>query len=454
LSKTLETNLTEGSVLKQLIKFAIPLLIANILQSLYSTVDMIIVGNFADSAGLSAVSIGGQIMMLITNAGFGLTMGGQIIIAQYTGARDREGQLRTIGTTVSFVALLSLCVTVLGLMFYRPILSLMNTPAESLPQARQYLFVSIIGIIFIMGYNVVCCILRALGDSKRPMVFVGIATVVNIICDLVFVAGLKLGALGAAIATVGAQAVSFVCAAVYLYKHRDIFVFDFKKDSFRIMKDKLKMILKIGIPFAIQFSIISLSVMFIVSMINGYGVAASAAYGVGGKIDNFAMMPYFAIESAASTMVGQCIGAGRKDRVQRVVRFTMLVNMVMAVIEFVIIQVFPEFFLKIFNQDPAVIEYGVLYLRIVTFSYFAFAGMTAYNAVVMGVGNATLSLIGSILDGVVLRLTLACLFTYVFDWGMTGILLATTLSPFGVTLVSGIYYHTGMWKKREIIHGD
>ncbi len=454
MSKTLETNLTEGNVLKQLIKFAIPLLIANILQSLYSTVDMIVVGNFADSAGLSAVSIGGQIMMLITNAGFGLTMGGQIIIAQYTGARDRDGQLRTIGTTVSFVALLSLAVTVIGLIFYRPLLTLMNTPAEAVIPSRQYLFVCILGIIFIMGYNVVCCILRALGDSQRPMVFVGIATVVNIIGDLILVAVFDLGALGAAIATVAAQAVSFGWASIYLYKHRDIFVFDFKKDSFRIMKDKLKMILKIGIPFAIQFSIISLSVMFIVAMINGYGVAASAAYGVGGKIDNFAMMPYFAIESAASTMVGQCIGAGRKDRVQKVVRFTMVVNMTMAVIMVIIIQLVPEFFIRIFNQDPEVIEYGVQYLRIVTFSYFAFAGMTAYNALVMGVGNSTLSLIGSILDGVVLRLSLACLFVYVFNWGMTGILLATTLSPFGVTLVSGIYYHSGIWKKREIIHHD
>lgn len=451
LDNTLHTDLTTGSVSKQLIRFAIPLLIANLLQSLYSVVDMIVVGNFADSAALSAVSIGGQVMMLVTNLGWGLTMGAQVLLAQYAGAKDQEGQLRTIGTTISAVGIISVIFTVVGLLIYEPVIGLLNTPEAAIQPAKEYLIVCLLGIIFIMGYNVVCSVLRALGDSTRPMLFVAIATVVNIVGDLLLVAVFHMGALGAAIATVAAQAVSFIWATIYLYRRRDRFVFDFKKDSFRIMGDKLKMVLKIGIPFAIQFSIINVAVMFIVSLVNEYGVAASAAYGVGGKIDNFAMMPMFAIESASSTMIGQCIGASKKDRVSKVVHMTLLINITVAAVMLVIAQLFPGFFIKIFNQDADVIEYGVKYMRIMSFYYLAFGGMTAFNAVIMGVGNSGLSLFSSVMDGVVLKIGLAALFGKVLGWGYDGILLGNMLSPYICTIIGMVYYFSGMWKKRTLM---
>ncbi len=447
-SKTMD--LIHGSVPKQLLKFSVPFLLANLMQTIYSMVDMIIVGQFVGSEGLSGISTSSMVTMLFTTIGMGLVMGSQMMIAQFKGAGDEQAQSETIGSTMTFMLILAAVMTVPSILCVRPILNLLNTPAAAFEHARSYLIICLAGTVFIYGYNGVCTVLRGLGDSTRPMIFVAISTVVNILLDLLFVGPLGMGTAGAALATIIAQAVSFIVSAVYLYSIRRSFVFDFKLRSFRIIPARLKMILKIGIPFAFQFSIINVSMLFIISLVNSYGVAASAAYGVGGKVDTFATMPLIAIGSAASTMVGQNIGAGLKDRAKSIINWSLLLTGAFAVVIIAVVQLIPGFLISLFDTDPEVIEYGILYIRIVSLSYIAHALMNSYEAMANGIGFSMLTLVCCLFDGVCLRISLAYLFAVAMSMGITGVFLGAMIAPFGAALISGIYFYSGRWRTREL----
>jgi putative MATE family efflux protein len=447
-SKTMD--LTHGSVPKQLLKFSVPFLLANLMQTVYSMVDMVIVGQFVGSEGLSGISTSSMVTMLFTTVGMGLVMGSQMMIAQFKGAGDEQAQRETIGTTMTFMLILALIMTIPSILCVRPLLHLLNTPDEAFEHARSYLVICLAGTIFIYGYNGVCTVLRGLGDSTRPMIFVAISTVVNIILDLVFVGPLNMGTAGAAAATIIAQAVSFIISSAYLYSIRHNFVFDFKLRSFRIVGSRLKMILKIGVPFAIQFSIINISMLFIISLVNSYGVAASAAYGVGGKVDTFATMPLIAIGSAASTMVGQNMGAGLKDRAKSVINWSLVITCCFAVVIIAIVQLIPGFLVSLFDRDEEVIRIGTMYIRFVSISYIAHALMTSYEAMANGIGFSMLTLACCLFDGVCLRISLAYLFALVLGMGISGVFLGAMCAPFGAAFISGVYFYSGKWKTRKL----
>lgn len=446
-------NLLSGSVPKQLLTFSLPFLGANVLQSVYSVVDMIIVGQFVGSAGLSGVSVGSQIAALFTSTGMGLTMGGQIMLAQFKGAGDERAQKESIGTILSFMILLGLLLTIPCLIFARPLLGLLNTPAESMTDAYWYFVISALGIVFIFGYNSVCSVLRGLGDSTRPMYFVAISTVVNIILDLLFVGVFHWGAGGAAAATILAQGVSFIIAAIYLYCHRQAFVFDFKPKSFRIVPQRLKMMLKVGVPFALQFSMLMISLLFVVSMVNGYGVSASAGYGVGGKVDNFATLPVYAFASAASTMAGQNIGAKQPERARSVVHWCVLMTFLCELVIFAVVQLFAAQIISIFNSEPEVIEVGVKYLRYMAFGYLAHCALDGYGSMANGVGFSMLSFISCTIDGLIVRIPLAWLLGDVLGYGIDGVFLACVTAPFVAALICTVYFYSGIWRKQSLVHG-
>ncbi|MDD6878081.1 MAG: MATE family efflux transporter, partial [Clostridiaceae bacterium] len=314
-----ESNLSEGSVARRLIVFALPVLLSNIVQSLYSVADMLIVGNFAGTASMSAVNIGGQVTFIVTNAVFGLCLGGTVLIAQYLGAGEREKMRRTISTLVTGLLILGVVCTA-GLLSLRDAsLRLIRTPEESFAEASEYLFVTILGIVFIFGYNALSAILRGMGDSKRPFYFVLIACVTNILLDILFVGPMQMGARGAAIATVISQGVSMLLCVGYLIRNK--FIFDFRLRSYRIYREQLGLIFKIGTPNAVQNAVVSVSFMFITALVNTIGgYTASAAVGVVGKFNGFAIMPALAMSSAISTMAAQNIGAGKWDRAVKSLR--------------------------------------------------------------------------------------------------------------------------------------
>lgn len=444
-------DLLSGSVPKQLIAFSLPFLAANVLQSVYAVVDMIIVGQFVGSAGLSGVSVGSQIASLFTSTGMGLAMGGQMMLAQFKGAGDQQAQRESIGTMLSFMLLLGIVLAIPCIALAKPLLALLRTPEEACRDAYWYFIISAIGIVFIFGYNSVCAVLRGLGDSRRPMYFVAVSTVTNILLDLLFVGGLGLGAGGAAAATIIAQAVSCLSAFVYLYRHRKSFVFDFRSQSFRIIGTRLKTMLKVGVPFALQFSMLMISMLFVVALVNDFGVSASAGYGVGGKVDSFATLPVYAFSSAAATMVGQNIGARQYTRARSVVHWCVLMTFLCELIVFALVQLFAAQIVSIFNGEPEVVAVGVQYLRLMAFAYLAHCALDGYQSMANGVGFSMLSFICCTVDGLIVRIPLAWLFGSVLGMGIRGVFLGCMLAPFSAAIISSVYFYSGAWKRQGLI---
>lgn len=453
MTKKLSEDLTQGSVPKKLLAFALPFLASNFLQAFYNVVDMLIVGKFVGTVGISGVNLGGQVMMVMTSLITGLTIGGTVLVAQYTGARQTDAAKKTVGTMFTLFAVIGVVMTIISLILCRPVLQLIGTPERSFESAEGYLIICITGIIFIIGYNSVSSIMRGLGDSKRPLFFVLVATILNVILDLVFVGVFNAGAAGAAAATTISQAVSFILAIWYLKRNK--FIFDFKLKSFRIDKSIASKIIKIGIPSSIQMTLTSLAFLFIAFIINRYDVAASAASGIGGKIDTFAILPALAISSAISSMVGQNIGAKEYDRAKLTLRYGLIFSVLTSTIIFVIVQLFSEQFVVLFctnPNDPAnidTIRIGVQYLKTVSFSYLILAVMFSFNGFATGSGNTVFTMFNTFITVVLLRVPLAWILSG--SIGLQGAFLALAVSPVGGAVAGFIFYLSGYWKKSKLI---
>ena len=310
-----ELDLTQGSVPKVLLQFAVPFLIANVLQALYGGADLFVVGQYDDSASVAAVAIGSQVMQTITGIILGITTGTTVLIAIATGAKDNRKVAFTIGSSVWLFSITGVVLTLVMVLFHSRIAELMHTPVEAMVDTKNYILVCSLGILFIVGYNVVCGILRGLGDSKTPLYFVGLACVINIVLDFILVGYFHWGATGAAIATVTAQGVSFGIALWFLYRHG--FHFDFSRKDIRLNRNLSKKILVLGAPIALQDALINVSFLIITAIVNQMGVIASASLGVVEKIIVFAMLPPMAISSAVATMTAQNYGAGLIKRMNK-----------------------------------------------------------------------------------------------------------------------------------------
>ena len=446
MSNEIAKDLTQGPVLKQLVRFAIPVALANALQAVYSMVDMIVVGQVVGSSGLSAVGIGGQLMMMFMAIGMGFSYGAQVLISQQVGAQDKNLQ-PTIGTLFSVEIILAVVVAVFGIVLCNPILSLMNTPEAAWADARGYTLICCAGMLFIYGYNAVCSILRGMGESKLPMVFIAIASVVNLILDIVFVWGLKMSAAGAALATVIAQGVSFICSAVYLYKNKERFGFDFKLKSFKISKTHLIPISKLGIPYIAQTLLITCSMMYVNARVNTYGVVASAADSIGNKLNNVLNIVVGALLVSGATMIGQSFGARKMDRIKACFRAVFAISMIFCVIFCAIYLLLDQQIFSVFSSDADVIAMAPRYMPIAAVWLLSMFTMTAPFCVVDGVGAAMLGLVISVLDGVVARIGLCIILGNTM--GLEGFWLGNALAGFVTTIIAGGYYLSGRWKKRQ-----
>ena len=456
-------NLNEGSVAKRLIIFALPFLISNIIQSLYSVADMLIVGNFSENGvvSMSGVNIGGQVTFILTNIVLGFCVGGTILIAQHIGSKNHEALSKTISTLITFLLIASVVVTVFMIFFKDASLRLIQTPEESFSEASDYLLVTVLGIIFIFAYNALSAILRGMGDSKRPLYFVLVACIVNIILDLVLVAGFQMGALGAAIATVISQAMSAILCIIYLIKHD--FVFDFKPKSFKIDKKTLSNITKIGLPTAVQNAVTSISFLFITVLVNVVGgVAASAAVGCVSKFNGFAIMPAAALSSSVSTMSAQSIGANDFDRAKKACKVGMGIAIVFSVLVFVLVQCFPEEILKIFissNDESAnmleeMLEKGVPYFRAFSLDYLIVPFVFCFNGLFMGAGHTMFTLINNMLCSIILRIPIAALLGMVLEYGMLGIGFGGPAASVGSLALILVFYFSGKWKVNKALSAN
>jgi putative MATE family efflux protein len=448
----IEKNLTEGSVAKQLIQFALPFMLSNLIQTLYNVADMLIVGIFLGSVGISGVNIGGQVTFIITNIVVGLSVGGTVVIAQFLGSGDRKSMNESIKTLITFLLVMAVIITVAMMLLSDGILRLIQTPEESYKQARDYLNVTLLGTIFIFGYNAFSAILRGLGDSKRPLIFVSIACIINIFLDLLFVGAFGMEAMGAALATIISQAISMIACIIYL--KRSNFEFDFKLSSFRFYKERFFMLMRVGIPISIQNVITNLSFLVLTTIANGMGVSESAAIGIVGKYNGFAILPAIAVGSSVSAMVAQNMGAGRIDRAKKTLHVGFMLAFTVSLVVFTITRLFPEQILRLFGDDPDMIVAGVEYMKTFTFDYLIVPAAFCLNGIITGSGHTIVSSFSGIMSSLGFRIPFAILFGLIMQKGMWGLGLAAPLASFGTTIIVLTYYLSGKWKISTVINKD
>ena len=451
MEKTMIKDLTQGSVGRELLRFSFPFMLSNALQMVYNLVDMVIVGQFVGAPGLTAVSIGGQITWLLCCLGIGYASGGQIFISQLVGAGDRQGIKRTIGTLFTFVALYSIAFSILGIALHRPLLNLLNTPAEAMSQACDYVVICSAGLFFVGGYNTVSAVLRGMGDSTRPFIFIAISATLNVILDLIFVGPLGMETAGAALATILAQGMSFVISIVYLYIRRDSFGFDFKLKSFAIDGRTFKALSNLGLPLTVQTTAINVSMLYVTAGVNSYGLVYSSVFGIGSKLHNVMFIITNSISTASATMFGQNLGAGKFDRVKKIFWFGNLYCMIFFAFVAAACLLFPEPIFRMFTQDAEVLSLAAPYMVSLVVMYFGFATMTSGIALINGIGNGSLSLITALLDGVIVRIGLCMLLSGPLGLGVWGYFWGNALAGFVSTIIGDFYYLTGLWKKRKLM---
>ena len=452
--KRLSKDFTKGNVPKQLLWFALPFMASNALQVLYSTIDMIIVGKYVGTAGLSAISQSSMIVNFATMVCLGFSNGGQVLVAQALGAKKRKEMNDIIGTLFSLIMMFAVFMSGLFMVGRFWILDTMNIPTESYSMAMDYLIICGLGLLFTAGYNMVSAVLRGMGDSRRPFLFICIASVINLVLDILFTGMMGMGVAGAAFATIIGQAVSFLFSLYYLYKNKDAFGFDFAKESFRPNGKYVKMICSLGTPMAIQSGCINLSMLFVNSMVNSVGVVASATFGVGVRIDDIINKVSQGIQYAAMPMVSQNIAARQQKRAQSVVWYAWAYAFGLTVIFLAIYLNFGKELFILFSDDPQVHEMSHIFIRAIIWMFPAMAIMRGSNAFIQGIGNARLGMVLSLLDGVVLRIGLSWLFGIALDWGFYGFVLGYGLAPYGCGVPGMIYFLSGKWKKRKILAED
>lgn len=451
MSKTITNDFTEGNVPRQLITFALPLYLSNMLQIVYNVVDMAIVGQVLGRVGLSAVSIGGDVTSFLTFVSMGFSGAGQIIISQLLGAKKLRELGRFIGNMTGFLLIEGFLLMAICFSLRTTILQIMNTPPESFDEALAYSTVTISGLLFIYGYNSVSAVLRGLGDSKHPFIFISIAAVMNVLLDVIFVIYCGLGAMGAALATVISQGVSFVSCVIFLYRRRaDLGFVITGRDFLTPDRELLMRLLKLGLPMAIKSASIHFSKMFVNSWINSYGVVVSAFAGVANKINSVAMLMSNALTMSGSTMVGQNIGAKKFERVTKILQVMFGVSLGIAGILSAIIMLFPEKIFGVFTDDANVIEVGLEYLPIAVLMFFGSAVRSPMNALINGSANTFANFLTALCDGIILRIGLALLFGLWLDMRYMGFWLGDALSGFTPLLIGGVLYFSGRWRRSSV----
>jgi putative MATE family efflux protein len=365
------------------------------------------------------------------------------------GAGNQAALKKAITTLITLLTLSSLVITVIMIFLRKPVLYLIRTPLESFSESNRYLTVTLTGIIFIFGYNALSAILRGMGNSRQPLYFVLAACITNIFLDLLFVAVFHWAAFGAALATVISQAISvFLCIG---YMKKNNFQFDFKLRSFRIYGEQLKLIFKIGLPTCVQNSIVSISFITIQSIVNIVGgVTASAGVGAVNKFNSFAFMPTQAMSASISAMTAQNFGAGKVDRAAAACRIGVIFSAFVCAVFFALVMVFPASILRIFGNDPMMIQDGVTYIRSFAYDFLLIPFIFCINGFLIGGGHTFFTLIITVLSSVILRMPVCYFLGIKLGWGLKGVGLGAPAASVGMLLVIIVYLLTGKWKHNVI----
>ena len=358
---SLEKNLTNGSVLKNIAYFSLPYLLSYFLQTLYGLADLFIIGQFEGVASTTAVSIGSQVMHMLTVMIVGLAMGSTVCIGQAVGAGDKKHASAAIGNTVTLFMLLSVVITALLLALVRPIVSVMSTPAEAADGTRAYLTICFIGIPFITAYNIISSIFRGLGDSKSPMIFIAVACAANIALDYIFIGAMGLGPAGAALGTTLSQAISVVFSLVVILRRKSSI--SLERRDLHPQRDTMGRLLRIGVPVAAQDGLIQIAFIVITVIANRRGLDAAAAVGIVEKIISFVFLVPSSMLSTVSALCAQNIGAGKQARAEQTLRYAVIIAVSFGIIIALLTQFISEQAVGLFTPDASVIMLGGQYLR-------------------------------------------------------------------------------------------
>lgn len=444
-------NLTEGPILKTLISFAFPIVLASLVQQLYSLVDVIVIGKYVGSIGTVGVNTGGEIADMVMPVAMGFSSAGQIYISQLTGAREEKRVQQTVGTLLSFMLVASLILGAGTIVCADVLLDWLNCPVEALEQAKSYMVITALGFPFIFGYNAVVAILRGMGESKQSLYFILVAAAVNVVLDLLLVAVIPLEAAGTAIATAVSQLGSFAAAAVFLWKKRERFGMELKLSYFKIRRDVLWVLIRLGIPQVIRSLLVRFGMLWVNAEANSFGLVVSATNSVGNKLNKFLEVFIQGVDSAATAMTGQNLGARKTERAGKITLCTFGAATFCATMAAIPMLLIPDKMFALFTDDPAVIELGSVYLRILVVLVYSSAFTGSFQTMVTGSGFVTLGFAIGVLDGLVCRVGLSWLFANVVGMGYIGLFWGAATARIIPGLLCLGYYLSGKWKTRKLL---
>ena len=442
------TDLTEGKVWKVIVRFALPLLVGNLLQQFYNITDSIIVGQFLGKEALAAVSASFFIYYFIISLVIGVGSGTTVVISQLFGAKQYQKVQLAFSSFFIFMLVGGIILSIAGIIFAEPVFRLTNTPEEVIPQAVAYFRIYIGGTFLFVTFNSIISILRGVGESVRPMLFILITTVLNIAFDLLFILVFKWGIEGAARATVVSQGIGMCIALAYVNNTHPLL--SIKKQDMLFDWKLFKESLKIGLPTSVQQCAIALGLIALLGIVNSFGTNTLTAYGAAGKIDTIITQAILTLSGALAAFCGQNIGAGRLDRVKKGVQFTMYTNIALGLLTFAAVCLFGNEMMRIFTKDIDVVAIGKEYLLIIGGFFIVHGALNVYNGALRGAGDTLFPMITSLVCLWLIRIPLAY---YLSSWlGRNGIWWAIGISITIGLIVTFVYYKIGFWKRRRRIY--
>ncbi len=445
--KKTHTDLTEGKVWKVIVRFALPLLIGNLLQQFYNITDSIIVGQFLGKEALAAVSASFFIYYFIISFVIGVGSGTTVVISQLFGAKQYQKVQLAFSSFFIFMLVGGVILSIAGIIFAEPVFRLTNTPEEVIPQAVAYFRTYIGGTFLFVTFNSVISILRGVGESVRPMLFILITTALNIALDLLFILVFKWGIEGAARATVISQGIGMCIALAYVNNTHPLL--SIKKQDMLFDWKLFKESLKIGLPTSVQQCAIALGLIALLGIVNSFGTNTLTAYGAAGKIDTIITQAILTLSGALAAFCGQNIGAGKLDRVKKGVRFTMYTNIFLGLLTFAAVYLFGDEMMRVFTKDADVVAIGKEYLLIIGGFFIVHGALNVYNGALRGAGDTLFPMLTSLVCLWLIRIPLAY---YLSSWlGRSGIWWAIGISITIGLIVTFVYYKMGFWKRRCII---
>lgn len=439
-------DLTIGKESKLIFRFAVPMLLGNLFQQFYNIVDSIIVGNILGKDALASVGASFPIIFALIALIIGIGTGFGIVISQYFGAKEIEKVRRTISTMFISLGLLSIIMSIVGISLSKFIFIALKLPENLLPEATNYLQIYLVGIIAMFGFNGTSAVLRGLGDSKTPLIFLIISTMMNVALDILFIMVFKMGISGAAWATVLSQAGAFITAVIYLNKTHAII--SFNKADMKFDWEIMKQGVRIGLPSGLQQTFVAMGMMALMGIVNTFGTDVIAAYSVGGRIDSFASLPAMAFSAALATFTGQNLGAGKDERVKKGLIATILMASAFCIAVMVLIISFRSQLVGLFNSDPEVVRIGAEYLTIVNVFYLVFVLMFVMYGLLRGAGATLIPMFISVLSLWLVRVPLAAVLSKSF--GERGIWWAIPIAWSTGLIGTFIYYLSGKWKGKVV----